>query len=157
VIDELLIRIEQSNENSQFIWKQTTIEQNAQAIEYFMSQHKEIRQIQVPSIDKPYYRVNGKRENWTYGIDFINNEEPIECIYQQKEKGGFFDIVLNLHRNLLLGKEGLFEIEGKYYVVWIGLISLLISLLGLWLWWPRKNTFKSKDILPRGNKRKIIT
>lgn len=153
-IDELLTRVEQSNENSQFIWKETTIEQSAQAIEYFMSQHKEIRQIQIPSIDKPYYRVIGKRENWTYSIDFINSEEAIEGIHQRKEQGGFFDTVLNLHRNLLLGKEGLFGIEGKHYVVWIGLISLLISLLGLWLWWPRKNTFKSKDILPRGKKRK---
>ena len=153
-IDELLIRIQQSNENSQFIWKTTTVEQNAQAIEYIVSQHKTIRQIHIPNKDEPYYRVVGNRESWTYSIDFLDNEESREGIYQQKEKGGFFDTVLSLHRNLLLGKEGLFDIEGKYYVVWIGLISLLISLLGLWLWWPRKNTFKSKDIIPRGNKRK---
>jgi uncharacterized iron-regulated membrane protein len=153
-IDELLIRIEQSNENSQFIWKRSTLEQNAQAIEYFTLQHTGIRQIQIPSKEKPYYRVIGKQENWTYTIDFLDSEEPIEGIHQKKEKGGFFDTVLNLHRNLLLGKEGFLGLEGKYYVVWVGLISLLISLLGLWLWWPRKNTFKSKDILPRGKKRK---
>jgi uncharacterized iron-regulated membrane protein len=155
-IDELLIRMQKSNENSQFIWKTTTIEQNAQAIEYIVSQHKTIRQIHIPNKDEPYYRVIGNRESWTYSIDFLDNEKPRKGIYQQKEKGGFFDTVLSLHRNLLLGKEGLFDIEGKYYVVWIGLISLLISLLGLWLWWPRKNTFKSKDIIPRGNKRKNL-
>lgn len=53
-------------------------------------QHKEIRQVQVPSIGKPYYSVIGKRENWTYSIDFINSEEAIEDIHQRKEQGGFF-------------------------------------------------------------------
>lgn len=153
-VDELLTRVQENQESSHFIWKKTTLAEDAQAIEYFTSLHKGIRQIEMPSPENPYYRVAKKGESWSYGIDFLNAETPISGIHHKKEKGGFFDTVLGLHRNLLLGKEGLFTIGGKYYVVWTGLISLLISLLGLWLWWPRRNTFKSKDIVPRGKKRK---
>ena len=36
----------------------------------------------------------------------------------------------------------------------MGLIALFLSVLGLWLWWPLKKTFKTKDVIPRGVKRK---
>lgn len=48
------------------------------------------------------------------------------------ESGGFFDIVLHLHRNLFLGTMGRIVVE--LTTCW----SVVLAATGVYLWWPRK-------------------
>lgn len=48
------------------------------------------------------------------------------------EKGGFFDVVLDLHRTLLLGTTGRIVVE--LTTCW----SIVLAVTGIYLWWPHK-------------------
>ncbi|MBX9792341.1 MAG: PepSY domain-containing protein [Pirellulales bacterium] len=48
------------------------------------------------------------------------------------EKGGFFDVVLDLHRTLFLGTTGRIVVE--LTTCW----SIVLAATGIYLWWPRK-------------------
>lgn len=147
-VDELLQRVNQQQLSGNYTYFATTIEQNAAAIEKITEGKAGIRAVTLPTPAKPYYQVVARGETWTYAITNLDNAT------HNQTGDGFFHTVLDLHRHFLLGKDGLFGVPGKEYVAWVGLLALLLSLLGLWLWWPSKKTFKVKDILPRGKKRK---
>ncbi len=156
-VDELWQRVEHHNYNAGYVWRATTPEENAIAVENMLKGKTAIRQILMPTPNNPYYRVVARGESWTYAIDHFNpalSSDVMAVVYNQTENQGVFRTILQLHRNFLLGKEGLLGIEGKYYVTWVGLIALLLSLVGLWLWWPRRKTFATKHIMPQGKKRK---
>jgi uncharacterized iron-regulated membrane protein len=48
------------------------------------------------------------------------------------EKGGFFDVVLDLHRNLFAGTTGRIVVE--LTTCW----AIVLAATGIYLWWPRK-------------------
>lgn len=148
-VDELLHRVDRQQLSANYEYAPTTIEQNAAAIEKITADKPGIRAVTLPTPSKPYYQVVARGETWTYAINDLDN-----AAHYQEGDDGFFHTVLDLHRHFLLGKEGLFGVQGKEYAAWVGLLALLLSLLGLWLWWPSKKTFKVKDMLPRGKKRK---
>lgn len=148
-VDELLQRFENSQQNSAYAFRQTTNAEDADILSVITRDKKSLRGIDMPTENMPFYRLSSRGEKWTYAIG-----DPSQVDYVKTNNEGFFRTVLQLHRNYLLGKEGLWGIEGKYFAVWVGLISLLLSLLGLWVWWPLRRGFKVKDVVPRGKKRK---
>lgn len=148
-IEELLKRINISSENSHFEYHPTTLTENAEALAIITKDKQDIRSIVLPSLGTPYYRVEASGESWTYAIDHLKNEKHVK-----DSVNGFFRTTLQLHRNYLLGSQGLWGVEGKHYAAWVGLIAIMISLLGLWLWWPVRKSFKTKDLVPNGRKRK---
>jgi len=148
-IDELIHRVEQVQFNTEYQYRDTTIEEDARSLEYIIEGKKGLRQLVLPTEDTPYYQVVARGERWVYPIDHLENERHIST-----NNEGFFRTVLQLHRNYLLGKECLFSIEGSNYVAWVGVISFLLSVLGLWLWWPKRRSFVIKDVVPQGRRRK---
>ncbi len=148
-IDELLERYEQAQYNSNYSFKQISSAEKAAVISTITEGKKGVRSIVLPTEETPYFRVASRKESWTYAID-----DPSQVVHKENEEAFFFRTVLQLHRNFLLGKEGFLGVEGKYYAVWVGLIALILSLLGLWIWWPLRKSFKVKDVVPQGKKRK---
>jgi len=148
-VDELLQRFENNRQNATYTFRQTTNAEDADILSVITQDKKALRGINMPTENMPFYRLSSRGENWTYAIG-----ESYQVEHVKTNNEGFFRTVLQLHRNYLLGKEGLWGIEGKYFSVWVGLISLLLSLLGLWVWWPLRKGFKVKDLVPRGKKRK---
>jgi uncharacterized iron-regulated membrane protein len=59
------------------------------------------------------------------------------------EQGGFFDIVLKLHRTLFLGTTGRIIIE--LTTCW----TIVLAITGIYLWWPRKANQLGGVWLPR--------
>ena len=144
-VAELLARFEYRQSHASLSYRSSTIEENAAALAIIVDGKKGIRQVLMPSPESPYYQVVARGERWVYPVDNIDQEHHL-----QRSNEGFFRSVLQLHRNFLLGKEGFLGIEGKYYTAWVGLGAVLLSFIGLWVWWPWRKTFKAKDILPRG-------
>lgn len=78
----------------------------------------------------------------TYYHAFMNPYSG-DLIHLQNMKQGWLNHLKNLHRNLMLGE------VGREIVHWVTLISLLMLLTGLVLWWPnnragRKQRFTLK-------------
>lgn len=143
-VDELLTR----GQFSDFRYQHHSLEQQAAVLQTLTAQHNDIRMLTLPSPEQPYYQVIKRGERISYGMDQLT---PV--LHQRQQPDGFFDTVLQLHRNWLLGREGLFGIAGAEYVAWFSLGVLLLSVLGLWLWWPMRKTFKVQKLLPTQPKR----
>jgi len=150
-IDELLIRFNDEQTSHSFTYRQTSIEEDANFLTRFTENKQNLSRAFMPTRSSPYYQLASRNERWLYSIDTPNTE-----FHQIKQDNEFFKTVLQLHRNFLLGKEGFAGIEGKHYAAWVGLIALILSLIGLWIWWPRRKLFNIKDTLPRGKKRKQL-
>ncbi|MDN3637474.1 PepSY-associated TM helix domain-containing protein [Simiduia curdlanivorans] len=148
-IDELVKRQTQAQFDRAYNYRATSIQEDAAALEALAQAHQGISRMQLPTPEAPYYQAASRGETWTYPIG--NLTQPV---HDTREENVFFATVLQLHRNFLLGREGLWGIEGKYLAAWVGLIALALSLLGLWIWWPLRKSFALKDVVPRGLKRK---
>jgi uncharacterized iron-regulated membrane protein len=146
-IEELISRTQQYSE---FQYTTSTTNEISSALEIITKKGtKNIQRITLPSKETPYFQVYMKKNKLIYPIKNLE-----KFIIEKKQEDGFFKTVLNLHRNLLLGKEGFLGIKGSHYVAWISLFALFISSLGLWLWWPLRKTFNVKNIVPTSTKRK---
>ena len=66
------------------------------------------------------------------------NPYNAEVVYIEDQRKEFFRVILELHRNLLLGKK-----IGQPIVAYSILIFMLLCLSGVVLWWPKKWTRKS--------------
>lgn len=148
-VDEILSRIGNTDSSIVYKYRATTIDEDAQAIASITDGVSDIRSVIMPSPAAPYYQVVKRNQRTLYSIGDLT-----PTLIAKDNDEGFFRTVLQLHRNFLLGKEGLWGVEGKIYVTWVGLIALLISAIGLWVWWPLRKSFTIKDTLPRGTKRK---
>lgn len=148
-IDELTSR--SRNPYSDYIYRKTAVDEDARVLAAMMRNHADIRQVIMPTESTPYYQAVLRGERYIYAIDDLSRP-----IHEVEEKDGFFETVLQLHRNYLLGKEGLWGIEGKYYAASVALLALLISLIGFWLWWPLRRTFRWKKVLPTSGERKAL-
>ncbi len=148
-IDELTKHLSLPSAN----YQNSNLEQQARALHHFVSIHNSIRAIKMPTPSMPFYQVliseKGQRGLFVYGIDYPHKE-----LHHEITESAFFDTVLQLHRNYLLGRENPGGIPGNQIAAWVGLIALILSLVGLWLWWPLRKTFALKHIIPQGNARK---
>ncbi len=150
-IDELIQRYNAERIQRDNIYTPQTVAQQAAAVETLLQNNPSASQLLLPSSQSPFYRVQGRGETWTYAIDDLSLRHHAE-----RHDNGFFDTVLQLHRNYLFGREGLFGVEGKHYAAWVALLSLALSVLGLWLWWPLRKSFRARYIVPMGLRRKYF-
>ncbi|MFT7561604.1 MAG: hypothetical protein ACI93R_003533 [Flavobacteriales bacterium] len=133
-----------------------SITEHARTLGMLSERHEDATEITLATKLTPYYQVINRQERVTYGITCA-----ITCVIggldqgvrTLRAEGTFFSTVLQLHRNLLMGKKGLFGLGGADYVAWISLISLFISVIGLWFWWPLRRSFKVRTLVPTRNKR----
>ena len=138
-IDELLYQAEYAG----FTYQETTLAQDAAVLTKITQGKKGIRHIVMPSENRPYYQLRLSDTTFTYSIRDLS-----QVVEKTHQRDGFFHITLQLHRNFLLGKEGFLGIKGAVYVAWVSLLALLISMIGLWLWWPVRRKFSIKKIIP---------
>ncbi|WP_134088892.1 PepSY domain-containing protein [Olivibacter sp. XZL3] len=76
----------------------------------------------------------GHWEYYTYYYRIYVNPYNGKVIYVEDTRKEFFQLILNLHTDLLLGHK-----IGKPLVGFSVLIFILLLLSGMVLWWPRKN------------------
>ena len=146
-VSELMSRPPQSQSN----YRDPTLVEKAQALTLMSAQHQDIQQLVMPSKVRPYYAVCLNQQTLIYSLDGLT-----AVTRQETPMRAFFKTILQLHRNFLLGKTGFLGIGGAHYVAWVALLTLLISILGLWLWWPLRRTFKLKKMVPSSRKRQAF-
>jgi uncharacterized iron-regulated membrane protein len=149
-IDELVKRAKRPSLLDWHYHNQTPNEQ-AQAIDYLIAHYPDAGYIQLPRPDAPFYRVISRDGQMIHAMDNISVGISIP-----RYSNVFFDTALQLHRNLLLGRDNFTGINGAQIMAWSALLSLFLSLLGLYLWWPLRRKFKLRDSLPKSFKRKDV-
>ena len=150
-IDELSVRVEQALLNHNNPFQYTSISDNGVVLSEITAGKNRLSRIIMPTEAPPYYQLSNRNESWLYQLS-----QPKVAIHQVNQGNDFFKTVLQLHRNFLLGKTGVVGVSGNQLVAWVGLLSLMISLIGLWIWWPKRRLFSVRDTLPRGKKRKNL-
>ncbi|MCG7636449.1 MULTISPECIES: PepSY-associated TM helix domain-containing protein [unclassified Alteromonas] len=109
--------------------------------------HSGYRSIKVPQPSSPVFEVALRGEKYIYSaveLQLLDHEVSTQ--------NSFSSFVLGLHRNFLIGRQQIAGLAGKEWVAWVGLVALAISLLGVYLWWPHRKTFKLKRLVPTANK-----
>lgn len=130
-------------------YRETSIEEDARALERMTQDVPRIFQAVLPTPRTPYYQARARGETKTYRIGDL---EPID--HQVSSGGDLYRVALSLHRTFLLGRQGgVLGISGADVVAWVGLIATVLSLLGIWLWWPYRRSFRWRRTLPRTWKR----
>lgn len=119
----------------------------ANAVAKLNQTHPSNRQILLPTVSVPAFVVSLRGEKFYYAPDSLKLLE-----HEVSQRDGFFSFMLRLHRNYLLGRTGAGGLSGAEIVAWVGLLSMLISLLGIYLWWPHRRTFKVRRLVPTNNK-----
>ena len=109
--------------------------------------HTGYRSIKVPRPSSPAFEVALRGEKYIYSAEALTLLK-----HEVSAQNSFSSFVLGLHRNYLIGRQQIAGLAGKEWVAWVGLISLAISLLGIYLWWPHRRTFKVKRLVPTANK-----
>lgn len=119
----------------------------ANHIEVLYQQHPQSRSIKLPTIDSPVFKVSMRGEQFVYSQEYL---ELLE--HEVRDRNGFFSFMLRLHRNFLLGRNDVLGLDGNEWVAWVGLFATAISLLGVYLWWPHRRTFKLERLVPKNTK-----
>lgn len=126
-------------------YRETTIEEDARALERMTQDVPRIFQAVLPTSRTPYYQARARGESRTYRIGDL---EPID---HRESSGGLYRLALGLHRTFLLGRQGgALGVSGADAVAWVGLIATVLSLLGIWLWWSYRRSFRSSRLVPLG-------
>ncbi len=124
-------------------YRETSIEEDARALELMTREMPRMFQALLPTTWTPYYQARARGAARTYRIGDL---EPID---QRVSSGGFYRLALGLHRTLLLGRQGgAVGISGADTVAWVGLIAMVLSLLGIWLWWTFRRSFRWRRMVP---------
>ena len=124
-------------------YRETSIAEHARALELMTREMPHMFQALLPTPSTPYYQARARGEAKTYRIGDL---EPID---HRVSSGGFYRLALGLHRTFLLGRQGgALGISGADAVAWVGLIAMLLSLLGIWLWWTFRRSFRWRRIVP---------
>ena len=127
-------------------YRETSIEEDARALERMTQDVPRIFQAVLPTPRTPYYQARARGETKTYRIGDL---EPID--HRVSSGGGVYRVALSLHRTFMLGRQGgVLGISGADVVAWVGLIATVLSLLGIWLWWPYRRSFRWRRTMPLG-------
>ena len=127
-------------------YRQTSIAEDARALERMTADLPALFQAVMPTPRTPFYqaRVRGG-ETRTYRIGDLGVVDRDVT----PAGGGFYRLALGLHRTFLLGRQGgAFGISGAEYVAWVGLIASALGLVGVWLWWSYRRTFRWIEMVP---------
>ncbi len=123
-------------------YRRTSTAEDARALERMTQDVPGVFQAVMPTQRTPFYQARARGETRTYRIGDL---APIGV----SSGGGFYRLALALHRTFLLGRQaGPFGISGADAVAWITLGTLALSLLGIWLWWPYRRTFRWTRTVP---------
>ena len=126
----------------------TTVAENALAIEKITAEVRGLRSIVMPTPDTPFYQARAQGVIRTYRIG------DHKLIHEQiSSRSGFFQTVLRLHRNFLIGRDGAFGLSGAELSAWVSLTAITLSLMGLYLWWRMRRSFRLRKLLPSGSRR----
>ena len=124
-------------------YRETSIQEDARALELMTREMPHMFQALLPTPRTPYYQARARGEARTYRIGDL---EPID---HRVSSGGFYRLALGLHRTFLLGRQGgVLGISGADAVAWVGLIAMVLSLLGIWLWWTFRRSFRWRRMVP---------
>ena len=148
-LDEMVERfqtVDTSLSDAERVFNSLTSQEKGRKLNALLTGYQTAQSVLLPSEFKPYWLVRVKREEYRFHPLTLNSLDVPEV-------GGFVAWVLNLHKHYLLGRDGLFSLSGKYYVAWVGLFSLLLSLVGVCLWWRLRKSFMVKKLLPRESRR----
>lgn len=142
-LEDYLILIEDYDQE----YTQLSNTEIAHAVSVLTTRHPSMRQLVIPKESVPYFKVRLRGESYTYAIEDLALIE-----HQISNRNGFWSFILRWHRNYNLGRTKHLGLSGSEWVAWVGLLAAFISLLGLYLWWPHKRTFKLKRLIPNNNK-----
>lgn len=110
----------------------------------------QLNYVSVPAdeTDRPYvvYASIANADGEQGGENFVLFLNPYTGDITRRSEPGLIKFVERLHRNLALGK------PGRYWVGFSSLALMILSVVGLYLWWPmRKSTLRRarrvKDLL----------
>lgn len=119
----------------------------ANAIAVLKERHDGIRQIIFPKEDMAVFTVTER------GAKFYYDPNTLQLIEQEStRRSALFSFILSIHRHFLLGRTEYLGLSGAEWVAWCGLLAVVISLIGVYLWWPSKRTFKVKRLVPTKHK-----
>ena len=125
-------------------YRETSIEEDARALDRMVQDVPRIFQAVLPTPYTPYYQARARGE--TTRIYRIGDLEPID---HRESFGSLYRLSLGLHRTFLLGRQGgALGISGADAVAWVGLIATVLSLLGIWLWWSYRRSFRWNRLAP---------
>lgn len=71
------------------------------------------------------------------GLRVYVNPYTAELLGTREANNSIMGFLVDLHAHLLSGK------TGERIIGWSGLGAIILSLLGLWLWWPKRGRWKS--------------
>ncbi|WP_144211568.1 PepSY-associated TM helix domain-containing protein [Shewanella donghaensis] len=117
-----------------------TIEQKAHATEYIFEHYPEMSSVRFPTEHTPFI------EGATRGQSIAFDSELNEISHHKVTDIPLWTTMFWLHRNFLLGD------VGKYINAWASLVGGLVTLVGIYLWWRVRKTFRLKHSIPTNTK-----
>ena len=127
-------------------YRSTSTAEDARALERMTQDVPGLFQAVMPTPRTPFYQARARGETRTYRIG------DLALVDHEVSSGrGFYRLALGLHRTFLLGRQaGPLGISGADAVAWVTLGALALSLLGIWLWWPYRHSFRFTRTVPLG-------
>ena len=134
-------------------YRPTSIAEDARALGRMTRDMPALFQAVLPTPRTPYYQARARGETRTYRIGDL---EPIDHEVSAGN-GGLYRTMLGLHRTFLLGRQdGAFGFSGADVVAWVSLLAAVLGLIGIWLWWPYRRSFRWKRSVPLGWTRSVM-
>ena len=128
-------------------YRPTSIAEDARALERMTRDMPGLFQAVLPTPRTPFYQARARGETRTYRIGDL---EPIDHEVSAGN-GGLYRTMLGLHRTFLLGRQdGALGFSGADIVAWVSLLAGVLGLIGIWLWWPYRSSFRWKRSVPLG-------
>ena len=84
------------------------------ALDTLTARHSDARQVLLPSENEPVFTVVLRGERYFYAASDLSL-----LGHEQSSRDGFFSVMLRLHRNLLMGREGIAGLSGAEWVAWV--------------------------------------
>ncbi|QIR15886.1 PepSY-associated TM helix domain-containing protein [Shewanella aestuarii] len=113
-----------------------TTAQKAQVVEQVFERYPEMSTVRFPTEHTPYI------EAATRGKSIALDNQLNELSVHSNRDIPLYATMFWLHRNFLIGD------VGKYINAWASLVAGLIVLIGVYLWWRVRKTFRLKHTLP---------
>lgn len=115
-------------------------EQKAAALQSLFERYPEMTTVRFPTEYKPYIQASMRGKS----IAFDNQLNELSV--SASANIPFYSTIFWLHRNFLLGD------VGKYTNAWASLLGGAITLVGIYLWWRVRKSFRLKQSIPRNTR-----
>lgn len=115
-------------------------EQKAAALQSLFERYPDMTTVRFPTEYKPYIQASMRGKS----IAFDNQLNELSV--SASADIPFYSTIFWLHRNFLLGD------VGKYTNAWASLLGGAITLVGIYLWWRVRKSFRLKQSIPRNTR-----